>query len=49
LYIEPDSPCENGYVESNNGEMRDELLNGGIYYSLRKPKYLSRCEEIITT
>ena len=34
LYIEPGSPWENGYVESFNGKMRYELLNGEIFYSL---------------
>jgi len=33
-YIEPESPWENGYCESFNGKMRDELLNGEIFYSL---------------
>jgi len=33
-YIEPESPWENGYCESFNGRMRDELLNGEIFYSL---------------
>lgn len=28
LYIEPGSPWENGYIETFNGKMRDELLNG---------------------
>jgi transposase InsO family protein len=27
-YIESGSPWDNGYVESFNGKMRDELLNG---------------------
>lgn len=31
LFIEPGSPRENGYVESFNGKLRDELLNGGIF------------------
>jgi transposase InsO family protein len=31
LYIEPGSPCENGYCESFNGKLRDELLNGEIF------------------
>jgi len=31
LYIEPGSPWENGYVESLNGKLRDELLNGEIF------------------
>jgi len=30
LYIEPGSPWENGYVESFNGKLRDELLNRAI-------------------
>ena len=36
LYIEPGSPWENGYNESFNGKLRDELLNGGIFYSLKE-------------
>jgi putative transposase len=35
LYIEPGSPWENGYCESFNGRLRDECLNGEIFYSLR--------------
>jgi putative transposase len=31
LYIEPGSPWENGYIESFNGKLRDELLNGEIF------------------
>ena len=38
LYIEPGSPRENGYCESFNGKLRDECLNGEIFYSLRKAK-----------
>jgi transposase InsO family protein len=30
LYIEPGSPWENGYIESFNGRLMDELLNGEI-------------------
>ena len=30
LFIEPGSPCENGYVESFNGKLRDELLDREI-------------------
>jgi putative transposase len=33
LFIEPGSPWENGYCESFNGKLRDELLNGEIFYS----------------
>ena len=35
-YIEPGSSWENGYVESFNARLRDELLNGEIFYSLRE-------------
>jgi putative transposase len=31
LFIEPGSPWENGYIESFNGKLRDELLNGEIF------------------
>ena len=37
LYIEPGSPWENGYCESFNGKLRDECLNGEIFYSLKAP------------
>ena len=40
LYIEPGSPWENGYIESFNGKMRDELLNLEIFYSLKEAKVL---------
>ena len=40
LYIEPASPWENGYNESFNGKLRDELLNGELFYSLAEAKYL---------
>src|SRR4029079_8911607 len=35
-YIERGSPWENGYVESFNGRLRDELLNGEIFTTLRE-------------
>ena len=35
LYIEP-APWENGYCESFNGKLRDECLNGEIFYSLKE-------------
>ena len=38
LYIEPGSPWENGYCESFNGKLRDELLNGEIFYTLNEAK-----------
>ncbi len=40
LFIAPGSLWENGYVESFNGKLRDELLNGEIFYTLRKAKIL---------
>ncbi|WP_139111458.1 IS3 family transposase [Sphingobium sp. Ndbn-10] len=40
LYIAPGSPWENGYNESFNGSLRDELLNGEIFYSLAEAKVL---------
>lgn len=40
LYIEPGSPWENGYCESFNGKLRDELLNGEIFYSLKEARIL---------
>jgi putative transposase len=39
-YIEPGSPWENGYVESFNARLRDELLNGEIFYSLREAQII---------
>ena len=36
LYIEPGSPWENGYCKSFNGKLRDECLNGEIFYSLKE-------------
>lgn len=40
LYIEPGSPWENGYIESFNGKLRDELLNGEIFYTVLEAKVL---------
>jgi transposase InsO family protein len=40
LFIEPGSPRENGYNESFNGKLRDELLNGEIFYTLKEAKVL---------
>jgi putative transposase len=36
LYIEPGSSWENGYCEPFNGKLRDELLNGEIFYGLKE-------------
>ena len=40
LYIEPGSPRENGYVESFNGKLRDELLDREVFYTLRETRNL---------
>ena len=40
LYIKKASPWENGYVESFNGKLRDELLNGELFLSLAEARYV---------
>lgn len=40
IYITPGSPWENGYCESFNGKLRDELLNGELFYTLREAQVL---------
>ena len=40
LFIEPGSPWENGYIESFNGKLRDELLNGEIFTTLMEARVL---------
>jgi transposase InsO family protein len=40
LFIEPGSPWENGYVESFNGKLRNELLNGEIFTTLIEAQVL---------
>ena len=40
LYIEPGSPWENGYIESFNGKLRDELLNIEVFTTLQEAKVL---------
>ena len=42
LYIAPCSRWENGYCESFNSKLRDELLNGEIFYSLKEVQVLAR-------
>lgn len=39
-YIMPGSPWENGYCESFNSKLRDELLNGEIFYTLKEAKII---------
>ena len=41
LFIEPGSPWENGYVESFNGKLRDELLNGEIFDTILEAKLVT--------
>jgi putative transposase len=43
LYIAPGSPWENGYCESFNGKLRDELLNGEIFY---RPSFIIHCRSV---
>src|SRR5262245_27531741 len=40
-YIERGSPWENGYIESFNARLRDELLNGEIFYTLREAQIVA--------
>ena len=40
LYIHKGSPWENGYVESFNGKLRDELLNRDLFLSLAEARYV---------
>ena len=41
LFIEPGFRWENGYIESFNGNVRDELLNGGIVETLLEARVLT--------
>lgn len=40
LFITPGSPWENGYVESLNGKLRDQLLDREIFYTLAEARIL---------
>jgi len=40
LYITPGSTWENGYCESFNGKLRDELLTQELFYTLREAQIL---------
>src|SRR5204862_4277180 len=40
VYITPGSPWENGYVETFNARLRDELLDGEIFYTLREAQII---------
>jgi len=41
LFIEPGSPWENGYIESFNGKLRDELLNGEIFDTILEARVVT--------
>jgi putative transposase len=41
-YIEPGNPWENGYVESFNGKLRDELPNMEVFNTLLEARILAR-------
>ena len=41
LSIEPGSPWENGYAESFNGKMREQFLNGELFYTLKEAQILT--------
>jgi putative transposase len=41
VYIEPGSPWENGYCESFNSKLRDEFLNGEVFYSIKELRVLA--------
>lgn len=41
LSIEPGSSWENGYVESFNGKMREQFLNGELFYTLKEAQILT--------
>lgn len=41
LYLEPGSPWENGSCESFNSRLRDEFLNGEIFYSIKELRVLA--------
>jgi hypothetical protein len=49
LFIEPGSPWENGYIESFNGKLGDELLGREIFYTLAEAQVLTECGGRSTT
>jgi transposase InsO family protein len=49
LYIEPGSPWENGYCESFNGKLRDDCLNGEIFYPLKEAQIVIEKWRVNTT
>lgn len=49
LFIEPGSPWGNGYIESFNGKLRDEVLNREIFITLTEAKVLVEGWKMETT
>ena len=45
LFVAPGSPWENGYIESFNSKLRNELLNGEIFISMAEAKHLAKTYE----
>ncbi len=41
MFIEPGSPWENGYIESFNGKLRDELLNEEIFDTILEARVIT--------
>lgn len=41
LFIDPGSPWENGYIESFNGKLRDEILNGEIFDNILEARVIT--------
>ena len=48
LFIERGSPWENGYIESFNGKLRDELLNREIFTTLEEAKVCASSDRLVT-
>ena len=49
LYIEAGSPRDNDYCESFNSKLRDEFLNGEIFYSMKELRMLAERWRVTTT
>ena len=41
MYVAPGSPWENGYVESFNSKLRDELLNRELFLHIDELRYVA--------
>jgi putative transposase len=49
-FIEPGCPWENGYIESFNGKMRDELLNGEMFDTMFEARiHIEQCRHEYNT